>query len=205
MRRNLFEKTDHILALELLKEGNRRYVEGKSHAIADTSETRRSLAEKGQVPFAVILGCSDSRVPPEVIFDYSKGQIFIVRTAGNVADAIAIGSVEYAVEYLHAKLVVVLGHSKCGAVAAAVSGEDYGPNIGAIIAEIEPSLNKVRSDMDGDDESEDISCKCEDENIRRTADKLAQSDILDKHIADGSLKIVCAKYGLETGEVSFFE
>jgi len=201
MIRNLFEQVNHSYALELLKEGNMRYVEDKPQFVSDLAEARRMLAEKGQVPFAVILCCSDSRVPPEIIFDVNVGQIFVVRSAGNVADAVAVGSVEYAVEHLHAQLVVVLGHDKCGAVVAAISGGDFGPNIGAIINEIKPSIEKLH-DSANDDPAVFLS-KCEDENIRNTAVKLADSIILKKHISEGVLKIVCAKYSLETGEVSF--
>jgi len=206
VRKDLFQPTDSDHALELLKEGNRRFVEGQPLMTADISEiseVRRALSERGQIPFAVILCCSDSRVPPEVVFDVSVGQIFVVRTAGNVADAIAIGSVEYAVEHLGAKLIVVLGHEKCGAVAAAASGINYGPNIGAIIAEIEPSMRKLRAGAGGG-ECESFNCKCENENVRHTALKLSNSDILKKHIDDKTLKIACAKYGLETGSVNFF-
>jgi len=170
--------------IKLLKEGNRRFVSGKSNDIADASNTRRLLFENGQSPFAVILGCSDSRVPPEIIFDQGLGQIFTVRNAGNVADAVATGSVEYAVEHLHATLVVVLGHTKCGAVAAAASGADFGENIGAIIAEI-------KSDVD--------------ENIKNTVSKLKESPILKKFKEDGALQIIGAKYDLKTGVVTFLD
>ncbi|MCL2054778.1 MAG: carbonic anhydrase [Oscillospiraceae bacterium] len=201
-RGNLFEQVSSDYALALLKEGNKRFVEGKplSSTNGDTPKARKELYEKGQAPFAVILGCSDSRVPPELVFDVNVGQLFIVRTAGNVADAIAAGSVEYAVEHLKAKLVVVLGHQKCGAVAAAISGGDFGDNIGAIVKEINPSVEKIRAEGG----SESLTCRCEDENAKNTAAKLSKSTILSKYIADGSLKIVCAKYILETGEVSFF-
>jgi len=198
VRENLFRPTDSFSALQLLREGNRRYVTGRSLNPSDYSQARLELAAKGQYPFAVILGCSDSRVPPEIVFDVGIGQIFVVRTAGNVADAIAVGSVEYAAEHLHAPLIVVLGHKKCGAIAAAVSGGDHGPNIGAIIREIQPSLEKTRNKGEGD-----IACRCEDENIRHTVSKLHDSQIISQLVSDKKLTIVGAKYDLETGEVSF--
>ncbi|MCL2163119.1 MAG: carbonic anhydrase [Oscillospiraceae bacterium] len=203
IRSNLLELTDPDRALTLLKEGNKRYVECRFRERSETSEERRLLSEKGQFPFAVILGCSDSRLPPEIIFDVGLGQIFVVRTAGNVADAMAIGSVEYAVEHLKTRLVVVLGHQKCGAVAAAVSGGDFGPNIGAIVSEIEPAIAKVRSDG-ADEKSSDFVGKCESESIMNTAAKLAESKILKELVSEGTLKIRCAKYSFDTGEVDFF-
>jgi carbonic anhydrase len=206
IRKNLFEQTDSDRSLELLKEGNRRFMEGMPQSRTVTVEARRLLAQKGQTPFAVILGCSDSRVPPEIIFDVGAGQIFVVRTAGNVADATAIGSVEFAVEQLHTRLVVVLGHNDCGAVAVAVSGGDYGPNIGAILSEIGPSVEKLCADDDGADaEPATIFYKSEDKNILNTAAKLTKSAIIRKYLDNGALKIICAKYDLETGEVCFFK
>ena len=201
IRDNLFEPIGHTQALELLMSGNKRYVDDRLEFSVDIVGDRKMLAQKGQAPFAAILGCSDSRVPPEVVFDVGIGQIFVIRTAGNVADASTIGSVEYAVDHLHTQLVLVMGHQKCGAVAAANSGGDYGPNIGAIISEIEPSLKKARSGMGAGDEN-DILRKCEDENVRHSAMRLAESAILKKHLDSGSLKIVCAKYNLDSGKVS---
>jgi len=205
IRDNLLEQTDSMRALELLKEGNRRFVEGRTQgSMTNIAEVRRLLAQKGQVPFAVILGCSDSRVPPEVIFDVGAGQIFVVRTAGNVADATVIGSVEYAVEHLCTQLVVILGHNKCGAVAAAIGDGDYGPNIGVIISEIKPAIENLRA-SDANEDSTAFLQEYEDKNILNTAAKLTKSTILQKHLTDGTLKIICAKYDLETGEVYFFK
>ena len=194
----MLDSMDSYGALELLKEGNRRYAAGKPLAPLDYSLLRSNLAENGQRPFAVILGCSDSRVPPEIVFDAGIGQLFVVRTAGNIADAIAVGSVEYAALQLGAPLIVVLGHQKCGAVEAAVFGGDHGANIEAIIREIQPSLDKSRCSGEGD-----IACRCEDENIRHTALKLRGSRIISELISSNKLMIIGAKYDMETGEVSF--
>jgi carbonic anhydrase len=198
-RDDLFERLGSQDALRLLKEGNRRFAQdAQAFAAGGLSQTRRLLAEKGQAPFAVIVGCSDSRVPPELAFDVGLGQLFVVRTAGNVADAIAIGSVEYAVAHLGCQLVVVLGHRQCGAVAAAIDGGDHGPNIAAIIAEIEPSLKAI-------DGEQDAASLCEDQNIRHTVGKLSDSQVLAASIAAGSLTIVGAKYDLASGVVDFWD
>jgi len=198
-RTDLMELVSSKDALELLKAGNNRYLNGEVGG-HDTAEARLGLATKGQFPFAVILGCADSRVPPEVIFDVGSGQLFVVRTAGNIADSVAIGSIEYAVEHLKSRLIMVLGHDKCGAVAAATTNGDFGPNIGAIVAEIKPSVNKLK----GSENDDDYLAKCEDENIRQTVDKLKGSAILGKYLAEGSLEIVGAKYGLASGKVDLF-
>ncbi|MCL2504213.1 MAG: carbonic anhydrase [Coriobacteriia bacterium] len=187
-------------ALELLKEGNQRYVLGDSQSVSATPEVRHTLAAEGQSPFAAILGCADSRVPPEIIFDAGIGGLFVVRTAGNTADAIATGSVEFAVERLHVRLIVVLGHQDCGAVTAAVSGGTDSPNMAAIVAEIQPSLDEAR-----EAEAEPTICKYEDANIRHTVSKLKGSPLLAQRVQDGSLKIVGSKYDLKTGEVCFWD
>ena len=198
MRKNLFEHVDSQSALQILKDGNKRYISGETLHQSDFTNARTALAEKGQFPLAVIFGCSDSRVPPEIVFDVGIGQLFVVRTAGNVADAISIGSVEYAVDFLHVPLVLVLGHQNCGAVAGAVAGVEHGPNIGAIISEIQPSLEIARS-VGGDD----IKNRCENENIRHTVSRLNSSPILFQYVRANKLMIVGTKYNLETGEVYF--
>jgi len=185
-------------ALQLLQEGNRRFMAGKPIHPVDFSQARFELAENGQRPFAAVLSCSDSRVPPEIVFDQGIGQLFVVRTAGNVADPIAIGSVEYAVQHLHTSLVVVLGHQQCAAVAAAISGGEHGTNIGAILREIQPSVQKTLSEGE-----EDVAGRCEGENVRHTVSKLRNSRILSQHIGEKKLMVVGAMYDLRTGEVSF--
>ena len=198
MRENLFEKVDSERALQILKEGNKRYIAGKTNYQADYSHDRSALAEKGQTPMAVVFGCSDSRMPPEIVFDVGIGELFVVRTAGNVADAISIGSVEFAVDNLNARLVLVLGHDKCGAVSGAIAGGTYGPNIDAIMREIMPSLEKVRAEGE-----HDLNCRCEDESIRRTVSKISESPILARYIDEGKLLVLGAKYNITTGEVDF--
>jgi len=200
VRENLLELTSSDRALELLREGNKRYVSGK--VMTPNFDVKSLLSEKGQAPFAIILGCSDSRVPPEIIFDVGIGQIFTVRTAGHIANEVTIGSMEYAVEHLKARLIVVLGHDKCGAVAASISGGDFGPNIGALVSEIKPAVDAVRAKEPGTD---DILSPCEDEHVRQTVKKLAGSAIFKKYLDDKTLKIIGAKYSLSSGEVTFFE
>ena len=131
-------------ALQKLIDGNKRFVTGQ-FALKDLGDARREELVKGQKPFAVILTCSDSRVPPEHIFDQGLGDIFVVRNAGNVVDPVTLGSIEYAVEHLLAPLVVVLGHDYCGAVKAAVDGGEAPGSIGAIIAKLLPSVEKAKA------------------------------------------------------------
>ena len=198
MERDIFTVIEGSKALQLLKEGNRRFMDGKLTHKPDYSVERAGLLEKGQRPMAVIFSCSDSRVPPELVFDVGIGEIFVVRTAGNVSDSIAIGSVEFAVSQFKAGLVVVMGHGRCGAVAGAIAGADFGPNIGAIINEILPSLEKVRNAG-----VEDLQCSCENECIMNTVSKLNGSPILSQFVRENKLLIVGAKYDLATGEADF--
>jgi carbonic anhydrase len=132
---------DANLALQMLKEGNERYLKGELVNKSSYSDDRAVL-NNGQKPFAVILTCSDSRVAPEIIFDQKLGDIFVIRNAGNIADKTALGSLEYAVEHLKSRLVVVCGHSKCGAVTAACSGEELPPKINYIAEYIKLAVKR---------------------------------------------------------------
>lgn len=181
-----------------LMAGNRRFVAGKPQA-RDLVSLRQKLAS-GQSPKAIILSCSDSRVGPELIFDQSLGDIFVVRTAGNVADAVALGSIEYAVDHLHSPLLVVLGHQKCGAVNAACSGEKMpSPNLDAIVEKINPAVAQAKSYAHGDDLVE-LAIK---ENVHQSAkDILANSEIIRNAVKSGKLNVIEAEYELETGRVT---
>ncbi len=181
-----------------LMAGNRRFVAGKPQA-RDLVSLRQKLAS-GQSPKAIILSCSDSRVGPELIFDQSLGDIFVVRTAGNVADAVALGSIEYAVDHLHSPLLVVLGHQKCGAVNAACSGEKMpSPNLDAIVEKINPAVAQAKSYAHGDDLVESAI----KENVHQSAkDILANSEIIRNAVKSGKLSVVEAEYELETGRVT---
>jgi carbonic anhydrase len=180
-----------------LAEGNRRFVEGDARE-RELVETREELAN-GQHPNVIVLTCSDSRVSPELIFDQNLGDLFVIRTAGNIADRVGLGSIEYAAEHLHAKLLVVLGHEKCGAVAAAASGKPMPtPNLAAIVNQIAPALAKIPAPA-GSDQRAALGVPA---NVRQSAqDLLKRSPILKKEVARGKLAIVRAVYKLKTGEV----
>ncbi len=192
-------------ALARLKEGNRRHLSGEVIQKHQTgAERRASLAEK-QAPFCVLVGCSDSRVPPEVLFGCGLGDLFIVRNAGNVVDTAAIGSIEYGVAVLGAPLVVVLGHERCGAVQAAVNvvEEDatFPGSIGKMIEPILPAVLRAR--RDGTHDLLDRSVRC---NVHRVVDRLRNTEtLLQEPQAQGRLRIIGARYDLDDGSVEFFE
>lgn len=180
-----------------LMAGNGRFVAGKTHK-HDVVSLRKKLAS-GQSPAAIILSCSDSRVGPELIFDQGLGDLFVVRTAGNVADPVALGSIEYAVDHLHSPVLVVLGHQKCGAVAAACSGDKMpSANLTAIVDKIAPAVSKAKSDSSGDLVESAVK-----ENVHQSAkDVLANSEIIRHAVESGKLRVVEAEYRLDTGEVT---
>ncbi|MCE9627372.1 MAG: carbonic anhydrase [Candidatus Eisenbacteria bacterium] len=180
-----------------LMSGNRRFVKGE-HLVTSTRDLRNELAN-GQHPDVIVLTCSDSRLSPEWIFDQPMGEVFVVRTAGNLVDPIALGSIEYAVEHLHAKLLVVMGHEKCGAVAAAVSGEDMPTeNLDAIVRKIRPGIPPARANASKDALLQDAI----EANIRRSAtDCVVASPIVREHVVHGTLAVVQAVYHLQSGEV----
>lgn len=186
--------------LKQLKAGNARFVAGKS-VHPDGSVARRGTLTKGQAPKAVILGCSDSRVPPELVFDEGLGDLFVIRVAGNVADPVNLGSVEYAAEHLGTGVVVVLGHHACGAVkATAESGGKAEGNIGAIVAEIAPAVEQAKASPGKEGLLDDSSHA----NARRAAAALTErSPVLAKLVEEGKLKIAVAVYDLASGKVEF--
>lgn len=184
-------------ALERLQEGNLRFTSGQfiyPHHGAD----RRSEVLRGQQPFAAILGCSDSRVPLEVIFDQGIGDLFVIRVAGNVADDIVSASIEYAAEHLHVPLVVVLGHQNCGAVQAAVKGGSAPGHIPALLESLQPALEKGRAQGGADLVDQAVRA-----NVTLTVGALRDSDLLSGMVKEGELKVVGAYYSLETGKVEF--
>ena len=178
----------------LLVEGNERFLENMICDKNISLEKRIELSQGGQKPFAVILCCSDSRVPPEIIFDQGLGELFVVRNAGNVVDCVTLGSIEYGVAHLGAPLVVVLGHEKCGAVKATVDGEKPHGCIEEIINMIKPSLEKAKNHKDID---EDLYCLCEDENIMNSVRLIRNSPIIQKFEKEDKVKILGTKYGIE--------
>jgi carbonic anhydrase len=187
------------VALQRLKDGNKRFVEGTTtheHQQAD----RRAEIAKGQNPFAIIVCCSDSRVPPEIVFDQGLGDIFVVRTAGNVVDEVGFGSVEYAVEHFGTRLVVVLGHDRCGAVRAAVSGGEAHGHVQAVLKAIRPAVEKVQG-QPGDPVNNAVRANVSDvvKSLCTTA------PILPDRVEAGRLTIVGARYDLDDGHVEFFK
>jgi carbonic anhydrase len=180
-----------------LMEGNRRFVEGKP-TDRNLVQTRAQLA-KGQKPKVMVLGCSDSRVSPTLVFDKSLGDLFVIRTAGNLADKIALGSLEYAAEHLGSKVLVVLGHEKCGAVAAAAAGGKMeSPNLSAIVRKINPALKPLREKFKGDELAR-LGVEANVQLVAKTIEE--KSKLLGHLVEEGTLTIVKAVYRLETGEV----
>ena len=182
-------------SLKKLLEGNKRCVVCKQQNPRQDARRRKEVS-KGQKPFAVIVGCSDSRIPPELIFDQGLGDLFVVRLAGNIVDALALGSIEYAVEHLGTKLVVVLGHGKCGAVTAATKGPDAPGHVGAIVKAIQPAVKKVQK-MSGDLVDNAIRA-----NASLVANKIKSSKpILAEMVNKGEIEVVGAYYNIDTGAV----
>jgi len=199
-------------ALKKLMDGNARFVESKMTAGALCDVAAREKLAKGQKPYAIVLSCSDSRVPPELIFDQGLGEIFVVRDAGNVTDPIVLGSIEYAAEHIGSPLIVVLGHERCGAVTATVDANGKGEgNIGAIVKAIAPALKKAKSECckhkecDRKDKAKLIECVV-DANARLVAKNLVkQSKVIAELVTEGKVKIVAAKYDLDDGKVTLFD
>jgi carbonic anhydrase len=182
-------------ALTKLMAGNERYLNGSLEHPHQTSGRRGELAG-GQQPFACILSCADSRVPPEVVFDCGLGDLFVLRVAGNIANDMNIGSLEYAVAHLGAQLIVVLGHTKCGAVAATVQGGEAPGKIGSLVQAIKPAVDAVK------DQTGDIVYNAVCENVKRGVDQIqAAAPILSEKIKADQLKIAGAYYDLDTGKV----
>lgn len=180
-----------------LLEGNARFLAGKT-AHPDLEQQRETSAG-GQHPGAMVLGCADSRVPPELVFDRGIGELFVVRSAGNIAEPVAVGSLEYAAEHLHAKVLLVLGHEKCGAVQAALSEQKMpSPNLEAMVAHIAPAVKGLKAWAEGDD----LVRMAVEANVRRQAEEvLKRSPLLRQAVAKGEITILKAVYDIETGRV----
>ena len=186
-------------ALSRLMTGNERYVRDKQQH-PDESLARRKELESGQHPFAVVLGCADSRVSPELLFDQGLGDLFVIRLAGNIVDDAALGSIEYAVEHLGTKLVVVLGHENCGAVSAAVEAGDAPGHLKALVAAIKPSV-EATAGAPGDKIH-----NCVIANARRVAQQIRESPpMLKEYVERKTLKVVAADYALDTGKVTLLD
>lgn len=190
-------KTEEVLAmtaeraLQMLKDGNERFVKGKTTP-HDFASERKANAD-GQKPFAIVVYCSDSRSPAEHIFDAGVGEIFGIRTAGNILDPITLGSIEYAAEHLETKLVVIMGHTKCGAVTASCKSESAPGNINAIVQKIRPIAEQNGLDVD-----RSISA-----NVGAVVSETSEKSEIIQHLESKGLKIAGAVYDIETGKVAF--
>lgn len=197
-------------ALERLIEGNLRFAEGIGRSETLTSPTRRQELVGAQAPFAIILGCSDSRAPAEIVFDQGLGDLFVIRVAGNIVAPSQIGSVEFAAARYHTRLVVVLGHSSCGAVKATLEElerptQQRSPNLRSIVDRIRPGVESLIESGLGQ-EPNVLLRHAVRANIRASADRLRHgSETLEHLIEREGLLVVGAEYSLETGVVEFFD
>ncbi len=197
-------------ALARLGEGNRRYAEGAAGQVMLASHDRRRELLKGQKPFAAILGCSDSRVPVEIIFDQGPGELFVIRVAGNIVAPSQIGSIEYAAEHLGVRLVVVLGHTMCGAVQATLDElgrpvTSRSRNIHSIVDRIEPVVKDLMA-TDLRNNPDALVREAVLANVRDAAANLRNgSEIIRQLIREDGLLVVGARYSLDSGLVDFFD
>lgn len=192
-------------ARKRLEEGNERFVEGQSAHPDQTSARRKKLNTAGQKPYVSILSCADSRVPPEVVFDQGLGDLFVVRSAGQVVDSAVLGTLQFGVAEFATPLLVVLGHSKCGAVKATIEAIEKkspasGTDIDALVAAITPSVEEAE---ELGATKEDLLPVAIDSNVERVVEQLAQAKVLSVAVKSRKLKIIGAVYELGTGEVSF--
>ena len=186
------------IALERLLQGNRTYIEASRNSGDISPERRRELADNGQNPYAIVITCSDSRTPPEHIFNAGLGELFVIRNAGNLVGAYETGSTEYAAEHLNISLAVVLGHNNCGAVNSAVESYDAQGALGAVLSEINKSVTKAKeTDLSG---KEFISL-IEDLNIVNSVNRLMESPVISRLVKSGKLSVIGAKYNLQSGKV----
>ena len=181
-------------ALAKLTEGNSRFVSNKTSTAKPTAE-RRAATAQSQHPFAIIVGCSDSRTAPEIIFDQNIGDLFVIRDAGNLVDDYALGSIEYAVEHVGTRLIVVLGHGRCGAVKAALETATAPGHVGAIVRDIQPAVQAAKG------KSGEALVNAIHENAREVADKIRKN----LQIGDlaSQVKVVSGYYDLDTGKVEW--
>jgi carbonic anhydrase len=198
------------VALGMLREGNRRFHTDLRDRDAAVSRARRLELVRDQEPFAIVLGCSDSRVPAEIVFDQGLGDLFVIRVAGNIVAPSQIGSVEFAAERFGTRLVVVLGHSQCGAITATLEelgrpSADQSPNLRSIVDRVRPSVEALL-DTDLRHDQDALVRQAVRANIRMSADHLRHgSALLENLIRNEGLMVVGAEYSLETGEVDFFD
>jgi carbonic anhydrase len=202
--------TAAIDALARLRDGNLRFASNQSASFAALNHARRAALVGGQEPFAIVLGCSDSRVPAELVFDQGLGDLFVIRVAGNIVAPSQVGSVEFAATRFGTRLVVVMGHSQCGAVMATLEDvlgrtTTQSRNLRSIVDRVRPSIETIVSGR----EVHDLDALMHDAvraNVRASADHLRRgSELLERLIREDGLVVVGAEYSLETGIVTFFD
>ena len=200
---------DASTALARLREGNRRFVADEAVATALSSQARRTALVAGQAPFAIVLGCSDSRVPAELVFDQGFGDLFVIRVAGNIVAPSQVGSVEFAASMYGTRLVVVMGHTQCGAIIATVDEllgrtNTESKNLRSIVDRVRPSVETLLSGRkDGDLDA--LVSEAVRANVRTSVDHLRHgSELLEELVRTSGLMVVGAEYSLDTGVVTFF-
>ena len=197
-------------ALQRLRDGNRRFTAHIGNAEADLRERRRAALPQDQLPFAIVLGCSDARVPAEIVFDQGLGDLFVIRIAGNIVAPSQVGSVEFAASRFNTRLVVVLGHSQCGAIEATLEelqrpAENQSPNLRSIVDRVRPAVEvllktELKHDLDK------LLARAVRANVALSVDHLRHgSEVLEELIRNEGLRIVGAEYSLTTGVVEFFD
>ena len=197
-------------ALERLQEGNQRFASGTSERDTRLSHAQRVAMAKEQAPFAIILGCSDSRVPTEIVFDQGLGDLFVIRVAGNIVAPSQVGSVEFAAQQFGTRLIVILGHSQCGAVQATLEDlrrptESKGPNLNSIVSRIRPAVEGLLGSEKEHDEDELVEQAIR-ANVSASVSQLRHgSDLVEQLIKNEGLLVVGAEYSVETGVVEFFD
>jgi carbonic anhydrase len=197
-------------ALALLRNGNRRFVESRTKAATGSVHERRAELVSGQEPFAIVLGCSDSRVPAELVFDQGFGDLFVIRVAGNIVAPSQVGSVEFAAARFATRLVVVMGHSQCGAIAATVEdlmgrAPPQSRNLRSIVDRVRPSVVSLLGSPSAPD-IESLMREAVRANVRASVDHLRHgSELLEQLIRDEGVRVVGAEYSLESGVVTFFD
>lgn len=188
-------------ALQRLKDGNQRFVAGRTVNCDLMKQVKET--SKGQAPFAVVVGCIDSRVPPELVFDQRIGDIFAARVAGNFVNTDIIGSIEFGTALAGAKLVVVLGHTECGAIKGAVDDAKLG-NLTAMLANIKPSIDRLNYTGVRSSKDKALVQRVADQNARdAAANLLARSEVVRKLVADGKVKVVSAMHDIGTGQINW--
>lgn len=196
-------------ALERLKDGNRRFIDGQGGRDLNFEHVRRLQLVEEQHPFAIVLGCSDSRVPLELIFDQGLGDLFVIRVAGNIVAPSQVGSIEFAAARFGTPLVVILGHTGCGAVETAVDevltpSEELSPNLETVVGHVRPTIRKLMENAPGISR-EGLLDQAVRANVRSMTERLiGESKLLRNRVNDGALVVVGAEYSLQTGIVEYF-